>query len=124
MNRYRFFYQPSPILATIDWCWTFIILFTGIVFWLEVTHFQWITLWFFIAFFTITGLELFCRQLVVRSHFLLVFNFLHRRWRTFDLRTCSVQINKHRLLIRNGNQNGDYWVSYRSIRQIKRLLDR
>ncbi|XIF20222.1 MAG: Hypothetical protein AJITA_00953 [Acetilactobacillus jinshanensis] len=68
MDQHQFYYQPSPIFSTIDWCWTFIVLLTGIIFWLEVTHFQWITIIFFIAFFIVGGLELINRKFWIANN--------------------------------------------------------
>ncbi len=43
----RFLYQPSPLVSIINWSWTFMIFLAGVVVWLEITHFQWITFAFF-----------------------------------------------------------------------------
>lgn len=58
-EQQRYFYQPNPVSAVINWCWTVVILLIGIIVWLEITHFQWITAAFFavfilLAFFQIT----------------------------------------------------------------------
>ena len=39
----RYFYQPNLTTTIISWCWTFLIFIAGLVVWLEITHFQWIT---------------------------------------------------------------------------------
>ncbi|WP_417281191.1 EbsA family protein, partial [Clostridioides difficile] len=38
-----FYYQPDFLNNIISWCWTFLILIVGVIFWLEVTTFNWIT---------------------------------------------------------------------------------
>lgn len=124
MHHYHFFYQPSPILAVIDGCWTLIILLTGIIFWLEVTHFQWITLLFFVAFFVMVGLEVFCRQLVIQGHSLKVLSFIHYQWRTFNLRSCSFQVTDHQLMVKDGRRTFSYLISYPSSCQIRQLLSK
>ena len=39
----RYFYQPNLTTTIISWCWTFLIFIAGLVVWLEITHFQWLT---------------------------------------------------------------------------------
>ena len=39
----RYFYQPDLTSATIQWCWMLLIGIAGVVVWLEITHFNWIT---------------------------------------------------------------------------------
>ena len=124
MHHYHFFYQPSPIVAVIDGCWTLIILLIGVIFWLEVTHFQWITLWFFIVFFVMVGLEIFCRQLVIQWPSLKVLSFVHYQWRTFDLRFCSLQITDHQLIVKDGKRTFSYLISYPSSCRIRQLLNK
>ena len=124
MHHYHFFYQPSPIVAVIDGCWTLIILLIGVIFWLEVTHFQWITLWFFIVFFVMVGLEIFCRQLVIQWPSLKVLSFVHYQWRTFDLRFCSLQITDHQFIVKDGKRTFSYLISYSSSCRIRQLLNK
>ena len=57
----RYFYQQDPTTAVISWSWTFIILIIGVVIWLEITHFQWITAAFLVAFFAVAALAVFRR---------------------------------------------------------------
>ncbi|ARW19791.1 hypothetical protein S100892_01218 [Pediococcus pentosaceus] len=38
-----FYYQPDFLNNMISWSWTLMILIVGIIFWLEVTTFNWIT---------------------------------------------------------------------------------
>lgn len=53
-QKRKFLYQPAPLSSIICWSWTLIIFFVGIIIWLEITHFQWITL-FFLAFFCLVS---------------------------------------------------------------------
>ena len=63
----RYFYQQDPTTAVISWSWTFIILIIGVVIWLEITHFQWITAAFLVAFFAVAALAVFRRTMTVKK---------------------------------------------------------
>ena len=61
----RYFYQPDMTTAIIDWSWTLIVLVIGIIIAFEITHFNWITAVFIIAFLLLAGLEIFSRTVTV-----------------------------------------------------------
>ena len=126
MRQRRFFYQPSPIISTIDWCWTLVILLTGIIFWLEVTHFQWITLTFLLSFLVIAGAELLDRQLIINGTALIVKNVFGRQWHRFNLRGRATQVSltQHQLRIVNHGRHYRFILLDHEIRQIRSLLER
>lgn len=64
-EQQRFFYQPNPVSAVINWCWTVLILLVGIIVWLEITHFQWITAALFLLFILLTFLQVTRRTVLV-----------------------------------------------------------
>lgn len=74
----RYFYQQDPTTAVISWSWTFIILIIGVVIWLEITHFQWITAAFLVAFFAVAALAVFRRTMTVKKDEI-VFNRILQR---------------------------------------------
>lgn len=119
-----FYCQPSPELSLIDWSWTLVILLSAIIFWLEVTHFQWITGLLFIAFFIVAGLELLNRQLTVKKHHLIVNDFLHRELRNFDLSTVSFHVHNCRLEITTADQHFVYLIKKSDGQKLARLLKR
>ena len=61
----RYFYQPDLTGTIISWCWTFLIFIAGLVVWLEITHFQWITALLFLIFIIVTILGIFRRTVVI-----------------------------------------------------------
>ena len=122
MNRFVF-YQPSPLTAIIDWCWTLVILLAGIIFWLEVTHFQWISLILIIVFFLVAVPEVVFRRLIFRGHQLIVRNMFNRDWRRFNLMSHANQVSviHHQLLITNHGNRYQYFlmIPKRSINRLK-----
>ncbi len=61
----RYFYQPNLTTTIISWCWTFLILIAGLVVWLEITHFQWVTALLFLLFIIVTLLGIFRRTVLI-----------------------------------------------------------
>ena len=61
----RYFYQPDLTGTIISWCWTFLLFLAGLIVWLEITHFQWVTALFFAAFVILTFLEIKRRTVVI-----------------------------------------------------------
>lgn len=61
----RYFYQPDLTGAIISWSWTFLIFVAGLVVWLEITHFQWLTAILFALFAILTFLEIKRRTVLV-----------------------------------------------------------
>lgn len=64
-EQQRYFYQPNMTTTIISWCWTLMILLIGIIIWLEITHFQWITAAFFVVFIILASLQIFRRTMIV-----------------------------------------------------------
>lgn len=64
-EQQRFFYQPNPVSAVTNWCWTVMILLIGIIIWLEITHFQWITAVFFVVFLLLTYVQIARRTVLI-----------------------------------------------------------
>lgn len=74
----RYFYQPDLTGTIISWCWTFLLFLAGLIIWLEITHFQWISAVFFVAFAILTFLEI-KRRTVLITPTKLVFSRLLQR---------------------------------------------
>ncbi|MBB1078649.1 VPDSG-CTERM exosortase interaction domain protein [Limosilactobacillus sp. STM2_1] len=71
----RYFYQPDLTGTIICWCWTFMFFIAGLVTWLEITHFQWLSALFF-AIFAILALLEWRRRTVIITPTKMVFNRL------------------------------------------------
>ncbi|WP_024746339.1 EbsA family protein [Levilactobacillus namurensis] len=94
----RFLYQPNPVSSIINWSWTFMFLFMGAIFWLEVTHFNWITLSFFIAFAFLCWLEIHFRNITMANQVLTVSTVLNHRNLVIPLHQIShVSLSRYRL---------------------------
>lgn len=52
-----FYYQPDFLNNMISWSWTLMILIVGIIFWLEVTTFNWITATFLALFIVVISVQ-------------------------------------------------------------------
>ncbi|MGM9906711.1 EbsA family protein [Limosilactobacillus sp.] len=74
----RYFYQPDLTGTIISWCWTFLLFLAGLIIWLEITHFQWISAAFFVVFAILTFLEI-KRRTVLITPTKLVFSRLLQR---------------------------------------------
>lgn len=72
-EQQRYFYQPNPVSAIISWCWTILILLLGIIIWLEITHFQWITAVLFLIFIVLTFFQI-NRRTLIMTPTTLIFN--------------------------------------------------
>ncbi|ANZ58184.1 pore-forming protein [Fructilactobacillus lindneri] len=64
-QKRKFLYQPPLLTSSICWSWTLIVMLIGIIIWLEITHFQTITLGFFIAFAFLTWIQIYFRKIFV-----------------------------------------------------------
>ncbi|GEO68229.1 EbsA family protein [Levilactobacillus acidifarinae] len=94
----RFLYQPNPISSVISWSWTLIVLLVGAIFWLEVTHFNWITLAFFAAFAGLCWLEIHFRNITMAHNVLTVSTVLNHRHLVIPLhQVSSVHLARYRL---------------------------
>ncbi|WP_204120757.1 MULTISPECIES: EbsA family protein [Levilactobacillus] len=94
----RFLYQPNPLSSIINWSWTLIVLLIGAIFWLEVTHFNWYTLGFFVAFAFLCWLEIHFRNITMANGVLTVSTVLNHRHLVIPLNQVrSVQQSRYRL---------------------------
>lgn len=74
------------------------VLFMGAIFWLEVTHFNWYTLGFFVAFAFLCWLEIHFRNITVANGVLTVSTVLNHRHLVIPLKQVrSVQLSRYRL---------------------------
>ena len=79
-SKTNFYYQPAFLASISSWSWTLLVLIMGVIFWLEVTHFNWITAVFFIVFIIIFGVEYFTRSMLVQADKLVVNRSLQKSW--------------------------------------------
>lgn len=79
-SKTNFYYQPAFLASISSWSWTLLVLIMGVIFWLEVTHFNWITAAFFIGFIIICGVQYFTRSMLVQAVKLVVNRSLQKSW--------------------------------------------
>lgn len=94
----RFLYQPNPLSSVINWSWTLIVLMMGAIFWLEITHFNWYTLGFFVAFALLCWIEIHFRNITMAKGVLTVSTVLNHRHLVIPLKQISsVHLSRYRL---------------------------
>ncbi len=97
-QKRQFLYQPSPLGSIICWSWTLVLFFIGVILWLEVTHFQWITLLFFVLFALVCWAEVHFRHILVVGDHLIVSRITNRNWLNINLSEISdITSTKHQL---------------------------
>lgn len=79
-SKTNFYYQPAFLASISSWSWTLLVLIMGVIFWLEVTHFNWIAAAFFIGFIIICGVQYFTRSMLVQADKLVVNRSLQKSW--------------------------------------------
>ena len=79
-SKTNFYYQPAFLASISSWSWTLLVLIMGVIFLLEVTHFNWITAAFFIGFIIICGVQYFTRSMLVQADKLVVNRSLQKSW--------------------------------------------
>ncbi|EHO51097.1 EbsA family protein [Lentilactobacillus kisonensis] len=122
-QKRHFFYQPSPLGSIICWSWTFIIFFVGVIFWLEITHFQWITLFFFIFFAIVAWAEIHFRNIKIYHNQLVVSRITNPHWLVIDLDKIShVQVSKYQLGFVANTRIYSFILPANSVIEIKELI--
>ncbi|WP_283678730.1 EbsA family protein [Lentilactobacillus sp. Marseille-Q4993] len=103
-QKRRFLYQPSFLSSIICWSWTLVIFFVGVVIWLEITHFQWITLFFFVLFGLVSWAEIRFRNITIENEKLIVSRIINPHTLVIELAKIeSVQTSKYQLgFVANG----------------------
>lgn len=91
----RFYYQPDFLSGLVSWSWTLMTLVVGVIFWLEVTHFNWITAAFFVAFLLIMAIQIVTRTIEVVGENLILNRTIHRTWIVMDINEIE-NVSKYR----------------------------
>lgn len=119
----RYFYQQAPTTAVISWSWTFIILIIGVVIWLEITHFQWITAAFLVAFFAVAALAVFRRTMTVKKDEIVFNRILQKEYMVVPLDEIrQPRFTRHTLSITVRGEVMTFTFSHRSITSLRAIL--
>ena len=114
----RYFYQQDPTTAVISWSWTFIILI-----WLEITHFQWITAAFLVAFFAVAALAVFRRTMTVKKDEIVFNRILQKEYMVVPLDEIrQPRFTRHTLSITVRGEVMTFTFSHRSITSLRAIL--
>lgn len=119
----RYFYQPDMTTAIIDWSWTLIILVIGIIIAFEITHFNWITAVFIIAFLLLAGLEIFSRTVIVTPSKMVFSRVMSHNFLSIPLKDIRQPLfTKHTLSITVNGEVMTFTFTQRSLQSIRHFL--
>ncbi|WP_412990338.1 EbsA family protein [Pediococcus siamensis] len=106
----NYYYQPAFLGSIASWTWTLLILVMGVIFWLEVTHFNWITAGFFVAFIVVVLVQYLTRTLEVQDGNLIINRTLQKTWLVMNIANIqSLRITKFGIqFIYNANSHFFY----------------
>ncbi len=122
-QKRHFFYQPSPLSSIICWSWTLVIFFIGVIIWLEITHFQWITLFFFALFAFLAWSEIHFRNIKVSGHQLVVSRITNPHWLVVDLgKISNVTFSKYQLAFVANTRIYQFILPANSVIEISELI--
>ena len=123
-EKKKYFYQPDITTAIIAWCWTFLILIIGVVIWLEVTTFNWITAVFLLVFVVISALAIFRRTMIVTEDRLILNRVLQQDYAEIPLSAIKhLYFRKNTAVFTAHGEVMTFSMSRRSIRSLETLLN-
>lgn len=120
----RFFYQPDLTTATIQWCWLTLIGIAGVVIWLEITHFNWMTA-VLLAIYLILAVSAIMRRTVLVTPSKMVFNrMLQKNFMVIPLKDIrQPRFTKHTLTMTVNGEVMTFSFSKRSLASLKITLN-
>ena len=120
----RYFYQPDLTGTIISWCWTFLLFLIGLIIWLEITHFQWVTAVFFAAFVILTFLEIKRRTVLITPTKLVFSRLLQRDYLMIPLADIrQPRFTKHTVTMTVNDEVLNFTFSKKAIKRLKLALD-
>jgi uncharacterized membrane protein YdbT with pleckstrin-like domain len=122
-EQQRYFYQPNPVSAVINWCWTVVILLIGIIVWLEITHFQWITAAFFAVFILLAFFQITRRTVLVTPTKLVFSRVLQKDYLIIPRQSIrQLRFSKHSMHMTVNGQTMFFSFMPNSLESIKQQL--
>ena len=119
----RYFYQPDLTGAIISWSWTFLIFVAGLVIWLEITHFQWLTAILFALFAILTFLEIKRRTVLVTPTKLTFSRLLQRDYLVIPLADSrQPHFTKHTVTMTVNGEVLNFTFSNKAVRRLQALI--
>lgn len=119
----RYFYQPDLTGAIISWSWTFLIFVAGLVVWLEITHFQWLTAILFALFAILTFLEIKRRTVLVTPTKLTFSRLLQRDYLVIPMADIrQPHFTKHTVTMTVNGEVLNFTFSNKAVRRLQALI--
>ncbi|EEW53004.1 EbsA family protein [Limosilactobacillus antri] len=119
----RYFYQPDLTGAIISWSWTFLLFIAGLVVWLEITHFQWLTALFFALFALLTFLEIKRRTVLVTPTKLTFSRLLQKDYLVIPLADIrQPHFTKHTVTMTVNGEVLNFTFSNKAVRRLRVLI--
>ena len=119
----RYFYQPDLTGAIISWSWTFLIFVAGLVVWLDITHFQWLTAILFALFAILTFLEIKWRTVLVTPTKLTFSRLLQRDYLVIPLADIrQPHFTKHTVTMTVNGEVLNFTFSNKAVRRLQALI--
>ncbi|WP_367341605.1 EbsA family protein [Limosilactobacillus sp.] len=119
----RYFYQPNMTTMIIDWCWTLMVLIVGIIIWLEITHFQWISACFIALFLILAFLNVSRRTVVITPSKMVYSRILQKDFLTIPLKDVRQPVfTTHTLTMTVNGEILTFTFRKQAIADIKRMM--
>ncbi|UQS85707.1 EbsA family protein [Apilactobacillus apisilvae] len=107
------------------WSWTFALLFVGIIFWLEITHFQQITLFFILLFGIFSLFQIMFRKITFENNVITISNLLDPRWISININDIDKTIfTKHCAKMEINGKNYEFLLPANSIIEIDGIINK
>ena len=120
----RYFYQPDLTGMIISWCWTFLLFLISLIVWLEITHFQWVSALFFVAFVILTFLEIKRRTVVITPTKLVFSRLLQRDYLMIPLADIrQPRFTKHTVTMTVNGEVLNFTFSQKAIKRLQLALN-
>lgn len=119
----RYFYQPDLTGTIISWSWTFLIFIAGLVAWLEITHFQWLTATLFTLFVVLAFLEIKRRTVLVTPTKLTFSRLLQKDYLVVPLADIrQPHFTKHTVTMTVNGEVLNFTFSNKAVRRLQALI--
>lgn len=119
----RYFYQPDLTGSIITWCWTFLIFIAGLVVWLEITHFQWMSALLFLIFIILTTLGIFRRTVVITPTKMVFSRVLQKNYLVIPITDIrQPRFTKHTVTITVNGEIFHFTFTQKAIHRLKLAL--
>jgi hypothetical protein len=119
----RYFYQPDLTGTIICWSWTFLFFIAGLVIWLEITHFQWLSAAFFAVFLILTLLEWRRRTVVITPTKMVFSRLLQKNYLVIPIADIrQPQFTKHTVTMTVNGEVLNFTFTTKAVNRLKIAL--